>query len=170
MSAESWPIQARAGGKSGSGGDGLEHGAKARDRAIGRVRESGSLAARAPSAAGPPPRHITPGNQILITGGNAHMIVSMRIAESRLTTQGQISVPAEVRKKLGVAPGGAISWEELDTGEIVVRRADKVSFEEVRARFAHLRPARPVSAAEMDAAVSRHLAAKHRRLMSKRRG
>jgi AbrB family looped-hinge helix DNA binding protein len=78
----------------------------------------------------------------------------MKIAESRLTSQGQISVPSQVRRKLGVAPGAAVSWEELETGEILVRRADKPSFSEVRARFAHLRPARKVSAEEMDAAVS----------------
>jgi AbrB family looped-hinge helix DNA binding protein len=87
----------------------------------------------------------------------------MRIAQSRLTTQGQISVPAEVRRKLGVAPGGAISWEQLETGEIVVRRADKLTFDEVRARFAHLRPRRPVTPEQMDAAVAEHLAAKHHR-------
>jgi len=86
----------------------------------------------------------------------------MRIAESRLTTQGQISVPAEIRKRLGVAPGGSIVWEQLDSGEIVVRRADKSSFDEVRARFAHLRPARPISVQEMDVAVAEHLAAKHK--------
>ncbi len=85
----------------------------------------------------------------------------MRIAESRLTTQGQVSVPAEIRRRLGVVPGGAISWEQLDSGEIVVRRADKRSFDEVRARFAHLRPARPVSVQEMNAAVAAHLARKH---------
>ncbi|MFO0216018.1 MAG: AbrB/MazE/SpoVT family DNA-binding domain-containing protein, partial [Burkholderiales bacterium] len=29
----------------------------------------------------------------------------MAIAQSKITTQGQISIPAEVRKKLGVGPG-----------------------------------------------------------------
>jgi antitoxin PrlF len=87
----------------------------------------------------------------------------MRLAVSRLTTQGQISMPAEVRKRLGVAPGASITWEELDNGDIVVRRADRLSFEEVRARFAHLRPGRPVPIEEMKAAVAKHVAAKHAR-------
>jgi antitoxin PrlF len=87
----------------------------------------------------------------------------VRIAESRLTTQGQISVPAEVRRRLGVAPGGSISWEQLDSGDIVVRRAGKLSFDEVRARFAHLRPARPVSVEQMDAAVAKRIAARRGR-------
>lgn len=85
----------------------------------------------------------------------------MRLAKSRLTSQGQISVPVEVRKRLGVAPGGAITWEELDNGDIVVRRGDKLSFEEVRARFAHLRGPRPVSVEEMKRAVAKHVSAKH---------
>ncbi|MBI1187633.1 MAG: AbrB/MazE/SpoVT family DNA-binding domain-containing protein [Alphaproteobacteria bacterium] len=41
--------------------------------------------------------------------------------QSKLTAQGQISIPAEIRKKLGIGPGSAIEWEERD-GEVVVRR------------------------------------------------
>jgi AbrB family looped-hinge helix DNA binding protein len=36
----------------------------------------------------------------------------MAIAQSKVTAQGQISVPAEVRKKLGVGPGSILEWEE----------------------------------------------------------
>ena len=46
----------------------------------------------------------------------------MPIAQSKLTAQGQISVPAEVRKKLGLRPGSVLEWDEND-GEVVVRRA-----------------------------------------------
>jgi len=48
----------------------------------------------------------------------------MAIAQSKLTAQGQISIPAEVRKKLGIGPGSVLEWEERDA-EIVVRRAGK---------------------------------------------
>jgi AbrB family looped-hinge helix DNA binding protein len=41
---------------------------------------------------------------------------------SKITAQGQLSVPADVRKKLGVRPGSTIEWVEED-GKIVVRRA-----------------------------------------------
>jgi AbrB family looped-hinge helix DNA binding protein len=47
---------------------------------------------------------------------------NMAIAQSKLTAQGQISIPAEVRKKLGVGPGSVLEWDERDD-EIVVRRA-----------------------------------------------
>lgn len=48
----------------------------------------------------------------------------MSIAQSKITTQGQISVPAEVRKKLGVGPGSILEWDESDN-KVVVRRAGR---------------------------------------------
>jgi AbrB family looped-hinge helix DNA binding protein len=60
------------------------------------------------------------------------MSTPMTIAHSKITVQGQISVPAEVRKKLGVGPGSILEWEELDHC-IVVRRAGKHSLADVRA-------------------------------------
>jgi len=46
----------------------------------------------------------------------------MSLPQSKVTAQGQISVPAEVRKKLGVGPGSVLEWHESDGG-VVVRRA-----------------------------------------------
>lgn len=54
----------------------------------------------------------------------------MAIAQSKLTSQGQISVPAEVRKKLGVGPGSVLEWDEEDN-RVVVRRAGRYSSEQV---------------------------------------
>jgi AbrB family looped-hinge helix DNA binding protein len=48
----------------------------------------------------------------------------MAIAKSRLTAQGQISVPAEIRQRLGVGPGSVLEWDEQDE-QIVVRRAGR---------------------------------------------
>lgn len=56
----------------------------------------------------------------------------MSIAQSKLTAQGQISIPAEVRKKLGVGPGSILEWEERND-EIIVRRAGKHTSTEVHA-------------------------------------
>jgi antitoxin PrlF len=52
------------------------------------------------------------------------------IAISKLTAQGQISVPAEVRRRLGVGPGSLLEWEE-DGDRIVVRRAGRYTSEDV---------------------------------------
>ena len=46
--------------------------------------------------------------------------------QSKVTAQGQISVPAEVRRQLGVGPGSVLVWEWRD-GEFVVRRAGRCS-------------------------------------------
>jgi len=55
----------------------------------------------------------------------------MTLAVSKLPAQGQISVPAEVRRRLGLGPGSVLEWDEQD-GEIVVRRATLYSSEDFR--------------------------------------
>jgi AbrB family looped-hinge helix DNA binding protein len=54
----------------------------------------------------------------------------MAIAHSRLTAQGQISVPAKVRQRLGVGPGSVLEWDE-DGEQIVVRKAGRFTSEDV---------------------------------------
>src|SRR5581483_5405272 len=54
----------------------------------------------------------------------------MALAQSKITAQGQISVPAEVRRKLGVGPGAVLEWDE-EGGQIVVRRAGRYTSEEI---------------------------------------
>lgn len=46
----------------------------------------------------------------------------MAIAQSKVTAQGQISVPAEIRKKLGIGPGSVLEWDQQND-QVVVRRA-----------------------------------------------
>lgn len=46
----------------------------------------------------------------------------MALAHSKLTAQGQISVPAKVRQKLGIGPGSVPEWDD-DGDRIVVRKA-----------------------------------------------
>lgn len=81
---------------------------------------------------------------------------------SKLTAQGQISVPAEIRKKLGIGPGSAIEWDERD-GEILVRRAGRHSSAELHAAlFAGGTPA-PKSLGDLKEGVRVHLRKKHAR-------
>ena len=54
----------------------------------------------------------------------------MAIAKSKLTAQGQISVPAEVRKRLGLGPGSMLEWHD-EHGTVVVRRAGTFSSSEI---------------------------------------
>jgi AbrB family looped-hinge helix DNA binding protein len=62
-----------------------------------------------------------------------HSAVSVEnVAQSKITAQGQISVPAEVRKKLGVGPGSILEWDEHNDG-VLVRRAGRYSSADVHA-------------------------------------
>ena len=64
----------------------------------------------------------------------------MAIARSRVTAQGQISVPADVRRKLGVGPGSLLEWAE-DGDKIIIRRAGRFTSEELhRAVFGKRTP------------------------------
>ena len=59
----------------------------------------------------------------------------MALAHSRVTAQGQISVPAGVRQKLGVGPGSVLEWDE-EGGKIVVRRSARFTSQDIhRALF-----------------------------------
>jgi len=84
----------------------------------------------------------------------------MALASSKLTAQGQISVPAEIRRKLGLAPGSVLEWEEQGD-HVLVRRAGKYTSEEVcSALFPRRRtPSRTLSelkAGVRDAVRKRH--------------
>lgn len=85
----------------------------------------------------------------------------MALAHSKVTAQGQISVPAEVRKRLGVGPGSVLEWEEQG-GQVVVRRVGRHSFEEIRrALFPEKRPKqRP---ADVKEAIRSYMRRRHAR-------
>lgn len=86
----------------------------------------------------------------------------MALAHSKLTAQGQISVPAEVRRKLGVGPGGVLEWDEED-GRIVVRRAGRYTFEDLhKALFPRGAPRRR-SIEELKKGVARYIEGRHAR-------
>ena len=79
----------------------------------------------------------------------------MALAQSKLTAQGQVSVPAEVRRKLGVGPGSVLEWDE-DGERVVVRRVGRYSSEDVhRSLFPAAPP--PKSLADLKDGVRQHL-------------
>jgi len=51
-------------------------------------------------------------------------------AYSRLTAQGQISVPAQIRRRLGVGPGSLLEWD-AEGDNVVVRRTGRYTSEDV---------------------------------------
>ena len=85
----------------------------------------------------------------------------MSLPQSKVTTQGQISVPAEIRRKLGIGPGSILEWEE-DGERVVVRKAGRYSSEEIhRAVFA--KPPKSRKLGELKHAIAKHVKAKHAR-------
>ena len=54
----------------------------------------------------------------------------MTVAKSKVTARGQISIPAEVRRKLGIRPGSMLEWKE-ENGRMIVRRTGQYSFEDI---------------------------------------
>lgn len=86
----------------------------------------------------------------------------MPLAQSKVTAQGQISVPAEVRKKLGVGPGSILEWDERDD-EVVVRRAGRHTSVEVHeALFPEGEPKQRASLSVKEG-IRKHMHEKHAR-------
>lgn len=54
----------------------------------------------------------------------------MKVAQSKLTSQGQISVPAEIRRRLGLVPGSVIEWT-VEDDVIVVRKSTRYASADV---------------------------------------
>ena len=85
----------------------------------------------------------------------------MAIAYSKLTAQGQISIPTEVRRRLGIGPGSVLEWEQ-EGERIVVRRAGRYSSEDVhRALFEE--PPKPRTLEELKEGVRQSVKARHAR-------
>ena len=86
---------------------------------------------------------------------------AMALAHSKVTAQGQISVPAEVRRKLGVGPGSVLEWDE-EGATVVVRRAARYSSQDLHdALFA--RAPRRRSLAELKDGIRRYVRRRHAR-------
>jgi antitoxin PrlF len=86
----------------------------------------------------------------------------MSIARSRLTSQGQVSVPAEVRRRLGLAPGSVLEWNE-DGGQIVVRRAGHYTSEDIHRTLFPEGPPEPRTLAALKEGIRQYIRKKHAR-------
>ena len=82
-------------------------------------------------------------------------IAGMALAHSKLTAQGQISVPAKVRRKLGIGPGSVLEWDD-DGEKVVVRRSGRYTSEDVH-RSLFPTPPKPRTLAEMKEGVRRYV-------------
>jgi len=86
----------------------------------------------------------------------------MALAHSKVTAQGQISVPAGVRRKLGIGPGSILEWDE-DGERIVVRRSVRFTSQDIhRALFPKQAP-KPRTLDDMKEGIRRRVRERHAR-------
>jgi antitoxin PrlF len=84
----------------------------------------------------------------------------MAIAQSKVTAQGQISVPAEVRKKLGIGPGSTLEWHEQDGG-VVVRRAGRFSSADIHQALFPKGAPKASDTGDIKAAIRKYIKKRH---------
>jgi bifunctional DNA-binding transcriptional regulator/antitoxin component of YhaV-PrlF toxin-antitoxin module len=56
---------------------------------------------------------------------------AMSLAQSRITAQGQVSIPVSVMRQFGLAPGEVINWETLG-GRLTIEKAGQYSLADVQ--------------------------------------
>ncbi len=81
--------------------------------------------------------------------------------QSKVTAQGQISVPAEIRRKLGIGPGSVLEWAE-EGEQVVVRKAGRYSSEDIH-RVLFSEPPKPRTLEELRHGVAEYVRKKHTR-------
>ena len=85
----------------------------------------------------------------------------MKLAQSRLTAQGQISVPAEVRRRLDLVPGSVLEWD-VEGDRVTVRRVGQHTLDDVHEALFSEEP-QPRSLEELDEGIRRNVRARHAR-------
>ena len=86
----------------------------------------------------------------------------MTLARSKITAQGQISVPAEVRRKLGIGPGSVLEWNE-EGEKIVVRRSARYNWEDVHRALFPDGPPKRRTLGELKQGIRRYVQGRHAR-------
>ena len=89
------------------------------------------------------------------------VIFGMALAHSKLTAQGQISVPAKVRQRLGVGPGSVLEWDD-EGDRVVVRKAGRYTSGDVHRSLFSTIP-KPRTIEELKDGIRRHIKKRHAR-------
>ena len=79
--------------------------------------------------------------------------------ESKIGARGRVSVPARIRRRLGLTPGSKIEWFESEGG-VIVRRASKYSSRDIHEAVFE-RPPKPRSVADMDEGIRQRARREH---------
>ncbi|HVH25216.1 MAG TPA: AbrB/MazE/SpoVT family DNA-binding domain-containing protein [Vicinamibacterales bacterium] len=83
----------------------------------------------------------------------------MALAHSKVTAQGQVSVPAKMRQRLGVGPGSVLEWDE-DGDRVIVRKAGRYSSDDIHHVLFSKTPRRRTTE-EMKNGIRRYIKKRH---------
>lgn len=86
----------------------------------------------------------------------------MPVAHSKVTAQGQVSVPADIRRKLGVGPGSVLEWS-MEHEQVVVRRSGRYSSEEIHRTLFPGKTPRGHTLSELKQGVGKSVRKRHAR-------
>jgi AbrB family looped-hinge helix DNA binding protein len=86
----------------------------------------------------------------------------MALARSKVTAQGQISIPSTIRQRLGIAPGSILEWDE-DGENIVVRRSAQFSSEDIHRAVFPSGPPQARTADDLKEGIRRYVRERHAR-------
>ena len=87
----------------------------------------------------------------------------MAMARSRVTARSRVSVPADIRRQLGLGPGSFLEWEEKG-GDVIVRKAGRHTSVEVHeALFGSTGGPEPAPTADVKEAVRASVRRRHAR-------
>lgn len=85
-------------------------------------------------------------------------------SQSKLTSQGQVSVPAAVRQALALTPGSMLVWTQ-DGGRVTVQRAVRYSTADVHTALFEggATEAAPKTLAQLKQGIRQHIQSRHAR-------
>ncbi len=78
------------------------------------------------------------------------------MAVATITSKGQVTIPSQVRARLGVDSGDRIEFVEVEKGQFAIVPATR-SVRELKGQFRNKR-SKPVSIAEMNTAIAKRAA------------
>jgi AbrB family looped-hinge helix DNA binding protein len=86
----------------------------------------------------------------------------MALPQSKVTDEGQVSVPEEIRSNLGIEPGTILEWEQ-DGDHVVVRKKGQFTFEDIHRALFGDHPPKPRTLEELKEGIADYIREKHAR-------
>jgi AbrB family looped-hinge helix DNA binding protein len=77
----------------------------------------------------------------------------MMIAYSKVNTEGQISIPEEIRRKLRITPGSIIEWKQ-DGDQLILRKTKQYSSHQIHEALFPKRSPKPKTLEQLKKGIS----------------